>query len=182
MFVVIYFQDHYELCAFIEYVGRIPRNPEKKELVAHYISYKSLMGEWVRNDDNLAHIAQIDGEYKVNLIFYRAMINAPQAMFYVDTTTLRPWTKSVVIRGVYKGNGQGGRRGCGRGQARTTASNKQDDSADKYMIDESSSSESDKNTGTLYLLNNILSIINHSHDIVLNSSIVSLCLQINLTA
>ena len=105
MFVLIYLQDHYELCAFIEYVGRIPRNPEKKELVAHYISYKSLMGEWVRNDDHLAHIAQIDGEYKVNLIFYRAMINAPQAMFYVDTTTLRPWTKSVVIRGVYKENG-----------------------------------------------------------------------------
>ena len=60
--------------------------------------------------------------------------------------------------------------------------NKQDESAEKYMIDESSSSESDKNTGTLYLLNNTLSQINNSHDIVLNSSIVSLCLQINLTA
>ena len=69
MFVIIYIQDHYELCAFIEYVGRIPRNPEKKELVAHYISYKSLMGEWIRNDDQLAHTAQIEGEYKVNLIF-----------------------------------------------------------------------------------------------------------------
>ena len=83
-FWVIYFQDHYELCAFIEYIGRIPHNLEKKELVAHYILYKSLMGEWVWNDDNLAHIAHVDGEYKVNMIFYRAMINAPQAMFYVE--------------------------------------------------------------------------------------------------
>ena len=110
------------------------------------------------------------------------MINAPQVMFYVDTTALRPWTKSVVIRGVYKENGRGGRRGRGRGWARKTDTNKEDESAEKYMIDESSSSESEQNTGTLYLLNNTLSQINNSHDIVLNSSIVSLCLQINLTA
>ena len=41
------------------------------------------MGEWLRNDDNLSHIAHVDGEYKVNMIFYRAMINAPEAVFYV---------------------------------------------------------------------------------------------------
>ena len=46
------------------------RNPEKKELVSHYISYKSVIGEWIRNDDHLVHIAQIEDEYKVNLVFY----------------------------------------------------------------------------------------------------------------
>ena len=29
------------------------------------------MGEWIRNDDHLVHIAHIEGEYKVNLVFYR---------------------------------------------------------------------------------------------------------------
>ena len=85
------------------------------------------------------------------------MVTAPQAMFYVDTTTLRPWTKSVVIRGVYKENGRGGRRGRGRGRARKSATNTQDQSAVKYIVDESSSSESDQDTGKLYLLTNTLS-------------------------
>ena len=115
MFLLIYHKDHYELCAFIEYVGHIPRNLEKKELVAHYISYKSLMGEWVCNDNNLGHITHIDGDYKVNMI-YRAMITTPQAMFYVDMSGLRQWKKSVVIRGVYKETGRGGGRDWGRGR------------------------------------------------------------------
>ena len=59
------------------------------------------MGEWLRNDNNLAHIAHVDGEYKVNMIFYRAMINATEAVFYVETSGLTEWRKSVVIRGVY---------------------------------------------------------------------------------
>ena len=58
------------------------------------------MGEWLWNDDNLAHIAHVDGEYKVNMIFYRAMTNAPEAVFYVETSGLTEWRKSVVIRGV----------------------------------------------------------------------------------
>ena len=146
-FGVIYFQNHYELCAFIEYVGQIPRNPEKKELVAHYISYKSLMGEWVRNDDNLAHIAHVDGEYKVNMIFYRAMINTPQAMFYIETSGLREWRKSVVIRGVYSECGRGGRRGHGRGRGRTARAAKVNETEETYLPDESSSSESETNAG-----------------------------------
>ena len=59
------------------------------------------MGEWIRN------------EYKVNLVFYRVMVSAPQSMFYLNTQGIRDWQKSVVIRGVY--NQQGSGRGCGRG-------------------------------------------------------------------
>ena len=133
--------------AFIEYVRRIPRNPEKKELVAHYISYKSLMGEWVWNDDNLAHIAHVDGEYKVNMIFYRAMTNAPEAVFYVETSGLTEWRKSVVIRGVYNECGRGGRRGCGRGRASTAFATKVNESEEMYLPDDPSSSESETNAG-----------------------------------
>ena len=66
-------------------------------------------------------------------------------------------------------NKNGGGGGRGRGRGRRTANKKQDDPGDKYMIDESSSSESETNTGKLYLLNNTLSQINISHDIVLKS-------------
>ena len=82
------------------------------------------MGEWLRNDDNLAHIAHVDREYKVNMIFYRAMINAPEAVFYVETSGLTEWRKSVVIREVYNQRGRGGRRGRGWGRASTAPATK----------------------------------------------------------
>ena len=128
-------------------MGQIPRNPEKKELVAHYISYKILMGEWVWNDDNLAHIAHVDGEYKVNMIFYQAMTNAPEAVFYVETSGLTEWRKSLVIRGVYNERGRGGRRGRGRGKASTARATKVNESEETYLPDDSSSSESETNAG-----------------------------------
>ena len=105
------------------------------------------MGEWVRNDDNLAHIAHVDGEYKVNMIFYRAMTNAPEAVFYVETSGLTEWRKSVVIRGVYNECGHGGRRGCGRGKASTVRAPKVNESEETYLPDDSSSSESETNAG-----------------------------------
>ena len=75
------------------------------------------MGEWIRNNDQLVHIPHIEGEYKVNLVFYRVMISAPQSMFYLHTQGIRDWQKSVVIRGVYnqQGSGRGHGRGCGGG-------------------------------------------------------------------
>ena len=73
-----------------------------------------MIGEWIRNDDHLVHIAQIEGEYKVNLVFYRAMVSAPAPMFYLNTQCIRYWRKSVVIRDVYNKRGSG--RGCGRGR------------------------------------------------------------------
>ena len=47
------------------------------------------MGQWIRNDDQLVYIAHIEGEYKVNLVFYQAMISAPQSMFYLNTHDIR---------------------------------------------------------------------------------------------
>ena len=105
------------------------------------------MGQWVWNDDNLAHIAHVDGEYKVNMIFYRAIINAPEAMFYVETSGLTEWRKSVVIRGVYNECGHGGRRGRGRGRARTACATKVNETEEMYLPDDSSSSESETNAG-----------------------------------
>ena len=105
------------------------------------------MGEWVQNDDNLAHIAHVDGEYKVNMIFYRAMTNAPEAVFYVETSGLTEWRKSVVIRGVYNECGRGGRRGRGRGRASTVCATKVNESEETYLPDDSSSSESETNAG-----------------------------------
>ena len=105
------------------------------------------MGEWLRNDDNLAHIAHVDGEYKVNMIFYRAMTNAPEAVFYVETSGLTEWRKSVVIRGVYNQRGRGGRRCRGRGRASTARATKVNETEETYLPDDSSSSESETNAG-----------------------------------
>ena len=105
------------------------------------------MGEWLRNDDNLAHIAHVDGEYKANMIFYRAMTNAPAAVFYVETSGLTEWRKSVVIRGVYNQCGHGGRRGRGRGRASTARASKVTQTQETYLPDDSSSSESETNQG-----------------------------------
>ena len=105
------------------------------------------MGEWLRNDDNLAHIAHVDGEYKVNMIFYRAMVNAPEAVFYVETSGLTEWRKSVVIRGVYNQHGHGGRHCCGQGRASTVRATKVNETEETYLPDDSSSSESETNAG-----------------------------------
>ena len=105
------------------------------------------MGQWVRNDDNLAHIAHVDGEYKVNMIFNRAMINAPEAMFYVETSGVTEWRKSVVIRGVYNECGRSGRHGRGWGRARTACATKVNENEETYLPDDSSSSESETNAG-----------------------------------
>ena len=99
------------------------------------------------NDDNLAHTAHVDGEYKVNMIFYRAMINAPEAMFYVETSGLTEWRKSVVIRGVYNERGHGGRHGHGWGRASTARATKVNQTEEMYLPDDSSSSESETNAG-----------------------------------
>ena len=105
------------------------------------------MGQWVRNDDNLAHTAHVDGEYKVNMIFYRAMINAPEAVFYVETSGLTEWRKSVVIRGVYNQCGCGGTHGRGQGRARTAGATKANETEETYLPADSSSSESETNAG-----------------------------------
>ena len=75
------------------------------------------------------------------------MINAPEAMFYVETSGLTEWRKSVVIRGVYNQCGRGGRHGRGQGRARTACATKVNETEETYLPDDSSSSESETNAG-----------------------------------
>ena len=136
----------------------------------------------MRNDDNLAHIAHVDGEYKVNMIFYRAMMNAPEAVFYVETSGLTEWRKSVVIRGVYNQRGRGGMRGRGRGRARTVRATKANETEETYLPADSSSSESETNVGNYDVCTNYLINTHNVLFIIFYFTILSLLLQINLTA
>ena len=81
------------------------------------------------------------------MIFYRAMINAPEAVFYVETSGLTEWRKSIVIRGVYNQCGRGGRHCHGRGRASTVPATKVNETEETYLPDDSSSSESETNAG-----------------------------------
>ena len=136
-------QDHYELSSFIEYSGRLPRNAASKEIVAHYIGYRSILGEWIRNDNAIVHTTSLEGEYKINLAFYRAMRSAPSPIF-LDTSFLPVWHKSVVIRGVYRGKG---RKSCGRGKGCGLGKPKADDDNEQQILpDDSSSSSAEDNT------------------------------------
>ena len=105
-----------------------------------------MIREWIRNDDHLVHIAQIEGEYKVNLVFYRAMVSAPPAMFYLNTQCIRYWQKSVVIRGVYNKRGSG--RGHGRGRGTTAHAVKDVELENLILPDESTSSEEEESKGS----------------------------------
>ena len=104
-----------------------------------------MIGEWIRNDDHLVHIAQIEGEYKVNLVFYRAMVSAPAPMFYLNTQCIRYWRKSVVIRGVYNKRGSG--RGCG-GRGTTACAVKDVEPENLILPDKSMSSEEEESKGS----------------------------------
>ena len=105
-----------------------------------------MIREWIRNDDHLVHIAQIEGEYKVNLVFYQAMVSAPPAMFYLNTQCIRYWQKSVVIRGVYNKRGSG--RGRGRGRGTTAHAVKDVEPENLILPDESTSSEEEESKGS----------------------------------
>ena len=103
------------------------------------------MGEWIRNNDHLVHIAQIEGEYKVNLVFYRVMISAPQPMFYLNTLCIRYWRKFVVIRGVYNQRGSGRGHGGSHGGHGTRAHAAQEVEVENLILpDNSTSSEEEE--------------------------------------
>ena len=66
----------FELVSFIEYVGRMPKKRNIKTtagIVVHYILYKEIGLQFVCHDDSVAHVAEVEGEYKVRLAFYRNM-------------------------------------------------------------------------------------------------------------
>ena len=162
----------YELVAFIEYVGRLPA-VDSKRVRAHYIGYRKIRMQWIRNDDDKCHLTQVEGSYKMNMAFYKRVANQVDDEFDIDDEGIRYWKKSVVIRGVYHPPPSGGR---GRGRGRITRSTSKaaaaaaagqsseigadnpdvpstsaDDATstpltldDMYILDDSSSSEEDK--------------------------------------
>ena len=124
-------------------VTRTTNTHSSKEIVAHDIGYRSILGEWICNDDAMVHTTSLQGKYKVNLAFYRAMHSAPLPIF-LDTSTMTVWHKSVVIRGVYRGRGRrshGQGRGRGRAKPTSNVNNKQAN----ILPDDSSSSSDEEN-------------------------------------
>ena len=115
----------FQLVSFIEYVGRLP-SKNSTRVRAHYIGYRCIRYTWIRNDDERCHITDVNGEYKINMAFYRRMASETVDEFEIEEEGILRWRKSVVIRGVYKsppkargrGRGRGrGRRGRGRGSS-----------------------------------------------------------------
>ena len=82
----------------MEYVGCLP-TPQSKTTRAHYISYKNIGNEFIRQDDRRAYTTRIEGEYKAYLIFYRqAGVEAN-----INTTVIPPeinlpvWHKTRIL-------------------------------------------------------------------------------------
>ena len=53
-------------------------------IVAHYISYKEIGMQFVRHDNAVPHVTQIEGDYKIRLAFY-------QSMRYCECAPLNIW-------------------------------------------------------------------------------------------
>ena len=85
----------------------------------------------------------------MNLVFYKAMVSAPEPMFYLNTRCIRYWQKSVVIRGVYNEQGSGRSRRRGHGGRGTTACAVKDVELENLILpDDSTSSEEEESKGT----------------------------------
>ena len=85
----------------------------------------------------------------MNLVFYRAMVSGPPAMFYLNTQCIRYWQKSVVIRGVYNKRGSGRGHGRGHGGLGTRAHAVKDVELENLILpDESMSSEEEESKGS----------------------------------
>ena len=91
----------------------------------------------------MTHTTSLQGDYKINLAFNRAMRSAPLPIF-LDTSYIPVWHKAVVIRGVYRGRGKKPR---GRGRGRGRGNPKDDVKDDQQLIlpDDSSSSSDEEN-------------------------------------
>ena len=105
----------FELVSFIEYVGRLP-SKNSTRVRAHYIGYRCIRHTWIWNDDERCHIMDVNGNYKINMAFYRQMASQTVDEFEIEEEGILRWRKSVVIRGVYKSPPKGRGRGQGRGR------------------------------------------------------------------
>ena len=158
----------FELVPFIEYVGRLP-SKNSTRVRAHYIGYRCICHTWIWNDDERCHIMDVNGDYKINMAFYRRMASQTVDEFEIEEEGILRWRKSVVIRGVYKsppkgrgrGRGRGrGHRGRGRGSSAVNSSQKgstkpnNDDAPDEENgkkttdVGDDQDNDNDKNTAS----------------------------------
>ena len=86
----------FELVSFIEYVGKMPKRRDIRStegLVAHYISYREIDFQFIRNDDALAHKTEIEGNYKIRLAFYHNMRDCDREYLRIDLDGLPVWCR-----------------------------------------------------------------------------------------
>ena len=139
-------QNFYELCAFIEYVGRLPTKDSSRTR-GHYIAYRYINFTWIRNDDERCHTTHVDGQYKVNMAFYKSLSSNVVSEFMLDVEGILHWKKAVMIRGVFKPQGRGwghrGRRGANKSaaSASTTEDSALLDAKNLYIFSDTTSSE-----------------------------------------
>ena len=135
-------QEFFELVAFVEYVSRLPSSNSTRTR-AHYIAYRYVAHHWYWNDDHRCHIANIDGEYKINMAFYKCISTATHDDFTIEDKGILNWKKSVVIRPVYKspphprGHGRGRGRGRGAKSPLKSTEKENDDAAENDEATES---------------------------------------------
>ena len=128
-------QDHYKLISFVEYVGRLPKNPLHNE---HYIGYRCVMGQWIQNDDALIHLGDGKGVYKVNIAIYRGLQCSPVDNFFINYRNIPYWSKPKIIWGIYKERGHGG---AGRKVSQWGRGYSKVNNAQTYLPDSSSSND-----------------------------------------
>ena len=104
-----------------------------KRTKGHYIGYRNIHGTWIWNDDEKCHITDVDGDYKVNMAFYRKVCLETMCSFDIAEEGLLHWRKSVVIRGVYRSPPK---RGSKRGRGRKPVRGRRPDSANKSSAED----------------------------------------------
>ena len=95
----------FELVSFIEYIGCMPKKRNiitTEGIVAHYISYKEIGLQFAWHDDSVAHVAEVEGDYKVRLAFYRNMHYYQCAQVNIDLDRLPVWQKPKIVRAPLK--------------------------------------------------------------------------------
>ena len=95
----------FKLVSFIEYVGCMPKKCNIKTtegIVAHYILYKEIGLPFVHHDDSVAHVAEVEEEYKIRLAFYRNMRDCQRAQLNIDLDGLPVGRKPIVVRAPFK--------------------------------------------------------------------------------
>ena len=68
------------------------------KVLLHIISRIEIGLQFVRHDDSLVHVAEIEGDYKVRLAFYWNMHDCQRAQLNIDLDGLPVWRKPKIVR------------------------------------------------------------------------------------